>query len=256
MRKVNLLASVLLIALLISGTLQAGNVRILFIGDSVTDGNWGGGGGKPSSQRNQWDMNHIYGHGFMFLCAAHYMNQYPEKEYEFFNRGISGNTLYDLEKRWQEDVIDMHPDVLSILVGINDVCNYMHGDKKKPFNFEAWELKYRELLDKARAGNPNLKIVIASPFVAYTGAMQKDVNFDTYNEMVHRCISIVAKIAHDYHAVYLPYQSLFDQLLQKHPTSQSGYWIWDGIHPTAAGHQRMAEMWIRQMNKKSGYLSR
>lgn len=255
MRTVKLFVIVLLIALLVPITLQAGGVRILFIGDSVTDGNWGGGGAKQSSERNQWDMNHIYGHGFMFLCAAHYMSQYPEREYEFFNRGISGNTLYDLEKRWKEDVINMHPDVLSILVGINDVHRYLHGDKKEPFDFEAWELKYRELLDNARAGNPKMEIVIASPFVAHTGSMQKDANFNTYNEMVHRCISIVTKIAHDYHAVYLPYQSLFDQLLQEHPTTQSGYWIWDGIHPTAAGHQRMADMWIQQMNEKSGYLA-
>ena len=57
----------------------------------------------------------------MFLCAAHYQAEYPERNYEFFNRGISGNTLTDLEKRWNTDVLALHPDVLSVLIGTNDV---------------------------------------------------------------------------------------------------------------------------------------
>ena len=96
----------------------AGGQRVLFIGDSITDGNWGNscGTAKPSSERTLWDMNHIYGSGYMYLCATYYQGNYPEKEYEFFNRGISGNTLEDLEKRWEADVIDMKPDVLSVLI--------------------------------------------------------------------------------------------------------------------------------------------
>ena len=74
---------------------------------------------------------------------------FPEKEYAFFNRGISGNTLRDLEKRWEEDVIGMKPDVLSVLVGTNDVHYYLQGDKKEPFDFEGWEKCYRSLLDRS-----------------------------------------------------------------------------------------------------------
>lgn len=245
-----LLSIALFFALCLSSTLQAEGLKVLFIGDSVTDGNWGGGGAKPSSERNQWDMNHIYGHGFMFLCAAHYMGEYPECEYQFYNRGISGNTLYDLEKRWKEDVIDMNPDVLSILVGINDVHKYLKSGDKKPFDFIAWEATYRDLLDKARSNNPKLKLLIASPFVAPTGRLQDDTVFNDYNEKVQRCITIVQKIAQDYQAIYLPYQELFNQLLKKNPTSQNTYWIWDGIHPTPAGHQRMADVWIEKANQE------
>ena len=116
----------------------AGGQRVLFIGDSITDGNWGNscGTAKSSSQRTLWDMNHIYGSGYMYLCATYYQGNYPEKEYEFFNRGISGNTLEDLEKRWEADVIDMKPDVLSVLVGTNDIHFYLQSDKKKPFRSE------------------------------------------------------------------------------------------------------------------------
>ena len=96
--------------------------KVLFIGDSITDGNWGNSCGMPTSsdERSQWDMNHIYGSGYMYLCATHYQGNYPEREYEFFNRGISGNTLADLQARWQKDVLDINPDVLSILIGTKD----------------------------------------------------------------------------------------------------------------------------------------
>ena len=124
----------------ISLLLHASGPRVLFIGDSITDGNWGNACGmpKPTAERSLWDMNHIYGSGYMYLCASHYQGDFPEKEYAFFNRGISGNTLRDLEKRWEEDVIGMKPDVLSVLVGTNDVHYYLQGDKKEPFDFEGW----------------------------------------------------------------------------------------------------------------------
>ena len=197
MKKRGLFVIASLILMLISATLQAGGLKILFIGDSITDGNWGSGDGKPSSERTLWDMNHIYGHRFMYLCASHYLGEYPQYEYEFFNRGISGNSLYDLEKRWQEDVLDINPDVLSILVGINDINRYLHGDRTSPFDFDAWDKKYRELLDRTRQENPNLKIVLASPFVAPTGNMSENKDFGEYDKIVERCSAIVEKIARD-----------------------------------------------------------
>ena len=71
-------------------------VRYLFIGDSITDGGWGRSGGNmmPTEQRNKKDLNHIYGHSYMMLCAARIQSDYPELETQFFNRGISGNTLH------------------------------------------------------------------------------------------------------------------------------------------------------------------
>lgn len=241
--------AITILLLLTSITIQAKGLKILYIGDSITDGNWGGGGGKPSSERNTSDMNHIYGHGFMYICAAHYMGKYPEKEYEFFNRGISGNTLDDLEKRWEKDVIDINPDILSILIGINDVNIYLRKKDRGTFDFNAWEEKYRKLINEVKSNNPNIKIILASPFVVPTGKMKENKDFDKCSKMIDRCISIVEKIARDYHAIYLPYQSMFNELLNTTPTTQSRYWIWDGVHPTAAGHQRMAEVWIEQANK-------
>ena len=244
--------SLLLAFLLLFASLQAEGLRVLYIGDSITDGNWGGGGARPSSQRNLTDMNQIYGHGFMFLCAAHYMSRYPEREYQFFNRGISGHTLDDLEKRWEEDVLALRPDVLSVLVGINDVGRYFRDEKKvQPFDFVAWEKKYRRLLDEVRRQNLELKIVLASPFLLPVGRMAEQTDYAERKQLVDRLIGIVERIAADYDAIYLPYQAMFDQLMEKHPTSQDTYWIWDGVHPTVAGHQRMADMWIKQVDKRN-----
>ncbi len=230
--------------------LFAGGLRVLFIGDSITDGNWGNacGEAKPSEERNLWDMNHIYGSGYMYLCASHYLGNYPERGYEFFNRGISGNTLKDLENRWEKDVLRLKPDVLSVLVGTNDVYYYLQGDKKKPFDFVAWEKSYRSLLDCSLQANPELKLVLGAPFVAYTGNMRNNEDFGLYDSLVRHCAAIVEKIANDYGAVYLPYNELFDELLEKTPVSEGAYWIWDGIHPTPAGHRRMADLWMGNVN--------
>lgn len=234
---------------LLSLPASPGGLRVLFIGDSITDGNWGNNNSaKPSSQRNHRDMNHIYGHGYMFLVASYYQGRYPEKEYQFFNRGISGNTLDDLEKRWQEDVLDLHPDVLSILIGTNDIHHFLRNHPNGAgFDFAAWEQKYRKLLDETLRANPQLKLVLGAPFAANVGTMRQSKNFAERDSMVRRCAGIVKQLASDYQAVYLPYDELFDKLYLHTPEHQSTYWIWDGIHPTPAGHRRMMELWIKRV---------
>lgn len=222
--------------------------RVLFIGDSITDGNWGGGdkGKKTSAERNFWDQNHIFGSGYMYLCAAHYLGTYPDRNYQFFNRGISGNTLSNLEERWQSDALDMNPDVLSILIGTNDINGMLNNKKKSSFDFVGWEKRYRALLDRSLSKNPNLKLVLCSPFIANTINMSKVTAFELRDSLVRQAVAVVEKIAQDYHATFLNYQQLFDGLFYKYPALPNAYWIWDGIHPTAAGHSKMSELWIEK----------
>ena len=220
--------------------------RILFIGDSVTDGGWGNSAGsaKPTSERNLWDQNHIYGHSYMMLCAAHYQSERPDMNVEFLNRGISGDDLSRLEKRWEEDVIRLHPDVLSLLVGTNDIHYYLQAHEKKPFDFAGWEKRYRDLLDRARKQNPKVELLLGTPFVAKVGKIGKADDYAMRDSLIAQLDTIVCHIAHDYNATLLRYDLLFAGL-----KGEKSHWIWDGIHPTAAGHQRMADLWISQCDK-------
>ena len=242
---------IIVVMLLLPAVAVWGGKKVLFIGDSITDGAWGssGGGAKPSSERTLWDMNHIYGHGYMYLCAAHYQGRYPSREYEFYNRGISGNTLDDLEKRWQTDVLDIQPDVLSVLIGTNDI-NMFLKEGVGAFDLKDWERRYRQLLDKALAANPDLRLILCAPFTANTGNMRKSTDYGDREALIQDCADVVKRIAQDYKAVYLPFNRLFAGLIENTPETQSTYWIWDGIHPTAAGHRRMADMWIKAVDKK------
>ena len=221
--------------------------RVLYIGDSVTDGGWGRSGGNmtPSNQRNLKDLNHIYGHSYMMLCAAHYESTQPYAGLRFFNRGISGNTLDDLKERWQQDVLDLKPDILSVLIGTNDVWNYIkEHDNPDGFDIAGWEALYRNLLNEARTCNPDLKIALGTPFVSKTTPKNQQ-------DLCHRLASAVRRIAKDFNAVVMPFDDMFRELQQSHPDTH--YWIWDAVHPTPAGHQRMADLWISKATE-AGWL--
>lgn len=217
--------------------------RVLYIGDSITDGGWGrsGGSAKASKDRNHTDLNHVYGHGYMMLCAAYYQSQWPDGDWLFWNRGISGNTLYQMADRWQEDALRLQPDVISILIGTNDVGVYEQECKNngntftvEDFGYSEWERKYRHLLDTTRQVLPHADFVLCTPFVGKSRGQVRMAITDSLAQ-------IVRKIAVDYKATLVPFDNLFADLQKNEPTPK--YWIWDGIHPTAAGHQRMAELW-------------
>ena len=97
---------------------------ILFQGDSITDGNRG---------RTE-DPNHIHGHGYVYLIASYLGANFPENNWVFYNRGVSGNTVVRLAERWRTDTLDLHPDVLSIMIGANDFCGV--GGETTPEEFE------------------------------------------------------------------------------------------------------------------------
>ncbi|MDE5987495.1 MAG: SGNH/GDSL hydrolase family protein [Prevotella sp.] len=218
----------------------AGGKRFLFIGDSITDGGWGRSGGSMASseERNHKDLNHIYGHSFMMLCAARWQSDFPEEDTQFFNRGISGNTLCDMSARWEKDALGVDADVVTVLIGTNDVSMYLEG--KAPLDFDRWEKDYRGLIAALRERNPHVQIILCTPFVADAGKIGRAEDFSKRKTLISRCSQVVRKIASDTGAVLLDYEEMFDTLTRNNPS----YWIWDGIHPTAAGHQRMADMWL------------
>ncbi len=224
-------------------------LRVVFMGDSITDGNWGKGDGCPAADRNQTDRNHLYGSGYMYLCASTLQSLYPERDYRFFNRGVSGHALDDLAARWQTDAIDTRPDVLSVLVGTNDVERYLHMRSQAAdpaqvpeFDFAAWEHRFRELLDASRQANPELKIILCTPFIVRSGRLAEEETFGLRARLVDECAAAIRRLAADYGATLVDLHETVGAL--EAPRGDASYWVWDGIHPTPAGHRRMADAWL------------
>ncbi|MEO5681626.1 MAG: GDSL-type esterase/lipase family protein [Chitinophagaceae bacterium] len=212
----------------------------LFQGDSITDGNRG---------RNT-DPNHIMGHGYAFSIASRVGADFPAAGYTFFNRGISGNTIPDLQHRWQADTLNIQPDVLSILIGINDTAAFVEN---RPAALDAadFESGYRKLLESAIASNPAILFVLGLPFVYAVGKRKE--NWQLWSDSTAQRAEKVKKLATDFNAVLIDYPSMFDKAIYKAPAD---YWIWDGIHPTVPAHELMAREWIRQTSGRLKFLKR
>ena len=200
--------------------------RVLFQGDSITDGNRG---------RSE-DPNHILGHGYVFIIAAKYGAAFPERNLKFFNRGVSGNKVTDLAGRWQKDSLDLKPDVLSILIGVNDNSINLPLDE--------YEQIYDSLLSDVRAVNPDVRLVLCEPFTLPVG--NKKTEWDQWSTGIKHRQKIVAKLAQKYHAALVRFQQAFDAACEKAPAE---HWIWDGVHPTYSGHQIMADEWVRAVRE-------
>ena len=183
--------------LLCAPAITAGGKKILYIGDSLTDGNWGFNGGPT---RSLTDMNHIYGHGYMYLCTAYYMSHYPEEEYQFYNRGIGGHKLPDLQARWQKDVLDINPDILSILIGINDL-NVVYDNGTKVLDTAKFERQYRDIIERSLKQNPNLTIVLGEPFLFPVGIWNTD--YPHWRDQCEQMASIVRKLSKEYNTIFL-----------------------------------------------------
>ena len=219
--------------------------RVVFIGDSITDGNWGEGrwekdGPTPSERRSNYDFNHIFGHGYQAIIASHYLSEYPQLRYRFYNRGISGDTLEGLSARWDKDVISLRPDVLNVFVGINDSA----GKTPENFDFARWESLYRNLIEKAKAENPDIKVVLCCPFIVEIAQVGGSPDFPARKEVVQRLAGIVRTIAADCSATLVPFDELIYGLVGENEAGNAKYWSWDGIHPTYAAHYKMAMKWI------------
>ncbi len=207
------------------------NPVILFQGDSITDGNRG---------RNQ-DPNHILGHGYQFIIAADIAAREPERRIQFMNRGVSGNEVGDLAKRWQQDVIALKPDLLSVLIGVNDFTHVVDG--RSAGTVADYERAYDELLTTTRQAYPPIRFVLGEPFIVPAGAREAD-----YARLItglRPYQAAVERLATKHLAPIVRYQRLFDTASTRAPAS---YWVWDGVHPTYAGHGLMATEWLKTVN--------
>ena len=211
--------------------IQPGNT-ILFQGDSVTNAFR-----KPEEVCNAYQL----GSGYAMMVAARILATRPADGLSFINRGVSGEGVAGLRKRWQADCLDLKPDVLSILVGIND----SRPTKEQPgLSVEDYELQYRELLQATRDVLPTVRLVLCEPFVLPCGAVLPRAADD-----VAARGDAVNRLADDFDAAVVPLQDVFAEAMKKAPAE---YWAFDGIHPTAQGHWLIANAWLKATGIEPG----
>lgn len=217
----------------IENRIEGKNLTFLFQGDSITDGN--------RTRNNDW--NHILGHGFMYLIASRLWFEKPEAGYKFLNRGISGHKITDLEKRWETDTLALKPDVLSILVGINDAHSMVRN--QNPESVETFEETYRRVLTDTKKALPNVVLILCEPFVLPVGMVNQ--NAELWFSEVKKRQAVVRKLASEFGAIHIPFQEHFNKVVKK---VSAEFWCWDGIHPMPVGHELMARTWIKEVGKK------
>lgn len=209
-------------------TLRENNV-ILFQGDSITDA----GRNKDTKTPNTSPM---MGNGYVIQAAGQLLFKYANKNLSIYNKGISGNKVYQLAERWDNDCINLKPDVLSILIGVNDFWHTKSGDYKG--TVKTYEDDYRALLQRTKKALPNVKLIIGEPF-AVNGIKAVDDSwypaFNGYREAAKR-------LADEFDAVFIPYQKVFDEAQKEAP---GVYWTHDGVHASLAGAQLMANAWLQ-----------
>lgn len=197
------------------------NDLILFTGDSITDGG-----------RNRSDPQSL-GDGYVNRVTARLGQDHPGLNLRFRNTGVSGDRTCDLLARWDADCIDLHPDWVSILVGINNT--WRRYDSNDPTPDPIFESEYRTLLTRVKSETA-ARIVICSPFLVHV-----DDDLRRMREDLDPKIGIIRKLADEFDAVWVDFDAAFVSAQQRHIPS---YWAEDGVHPSAAGHALMAETWL------------
>ncbi|GAX59725.1 lysophospholipase L1 and related esterase [Candidatus Scalindua japonica] len=193
------------------------NAIILFQGDSITD-----------CGRNRDDPDDL-GDGYTNQIARTLSDRYSQCSIRFINQGISGDKIRDLNIRWERDCIDIKPDLLSILIGVNDTLITPAVQ---------FEKEYRTLLNRTTKAMDS-RIILCEPFL-----LLEDNNI--YRNDLNPKIEIVQKLSEEFSTLLLPLDKIFRESCSLHPLK---YWAPDGVHPTPAGHALIAQSWIEYVDK-------
>lgn len=204
---------------------------ILFQGDSITDSG-------RNKEDNGFNTSRALGSGYPFLAGAALLEKYAGLDLKIYNKGISGNKVYQLAERWDKDCLDIKPDILSILIGVNDIWHKLNGTYNGTIDIYRNDLI--ALLERTKKALPNVKLVICEPF-AVNGVKAVD---DKWYPEFYGYQKAAREIAIQSGAVFIPYQRIYDEAKKQAP---GAYWTGDGVHPTIAGAQLMAKAWIEMV---------
>ncbi len=208
---------------------------ILFQGDSITDC------GRAR------DNNVNVGVGYPLLVKAKLGAENPG-EYEFYNRGISGNRIVDLYARIKKDFINLKPDYASIYIGVNDAWHEIND--KNGVDTVKFEKIYNMLLEEIYAACPDSKLIIIAPYVLHGSATQDSEavpnRWELFQKDVAEKAAVCKRIAEKYNLPLIELQLAFDKACEK---AEPAYWTGDGVHPTAYGHELIKNLWLEAFEK-------
>jgi lysophospholipase L1-like esterase len=197
--------------------------RLLFIGDSITD----------CGRREDKDE---LGSGYVRRLRDFLIATQPERTPIIINRGISGNKIPDLQKRWDRDVIELKPDILSIFIGINDVWHALVPDRAG-CPIDHYIAGYRDILSRTRSAFPACELVLCEPSVLW---LPEPKNAD---DLLLPYVDAVHALAKEYQVKYVvPLHSTFNHARAKREDFSL---TTDGVHPTSAGHMLIAMTWLK-----------
>ena len=197
------------------------SATILFQGDSITEAG------------RDYTINDNLGTGYAMMVANWFSNEHPEKKVRYLNRGVAGDKIRDLKNRWQRDCLNLKPDVVSILIGINDIVGEYFW--KSPTSTKSFEDDYRIILEQTH-DILVAKIILVTPFMVYLTKQQQ-----VYKIILKQKIDVVKKLSKEFKTLLVPLDRIFEEASANR---ESTYWSADGIHPTLMGHSLIAQSWI------------
>ena len=205
---------------------------ILFQGDSITD-----------CSRSRDAGNDHAGYGYAQFVKGALGAKYPA-EYTFLNRGVSGNRIVDVYARIKADILNLKPDYMSLLIGINDIWHEI--SRQNGVDPEKFEKIYDMLITEVKEALPDIKIMLLGAFVL-EGPSTCDTEeipdrFDRFKEGAKLNAAAAKRIAEKHGLLYVPLQEVFDKACESAPPT---YWTADGVHPTAMGHELVKNEWLK-----------
>jgi lysophospholipase L1-like esterase len=204
-------------------------MKILFYGDSITD----------AGRDRETDFQPAsYGGGYVKYVVEQLLQSGYAKE-DLINRGISGNRIVDLYARVKMDVWNHKPDVLSILIGVNDVWHEI--SRENGVELDRWERVYRTMLQETKERLPNIKLIILEPFILEGSATDGEERWEKF-QAVKEYAKVAKKLAEDFGAQFVPLQDKFDEACKE---AEATYWLEDGVHPTPMGHWIIKNEWMK-----------
>ncbi len=208
-------------------------MKILFQGDSITDA------GRDMRVVHTANNPSGLGHGYVLMAVARLMAENPDQGLKFYNRGISGHKVFQLANRWKKDCLGLAPDVLSILIGVNDFWHTFEGGYTG--SLDTYEQDYLALIDQTLEALPKVRMVICEPFMVPCGEVDQSwmQQFAQYREAAQR-------VAAHADAVFVPFQSVLDQACQTTPPALLAP---DGVHPTLGACHLLANAWVDAVSR-------